>query len=152
MSQHARLRLALGCVIAAMVAAAMMSANVVAQRSGAAAPDDANTFTGKSDRLESTGMNISRRSFEPGARSFWHSHEKGQLIFVQEGRGRVQHRGGKMIELGPGQADYVPPGVEHWHGATPDAKLIQLAVNFGGSIKWGKEVTDAEYAGKASSK
>ena len=150
MSQHSRFRLAVGWVIAAIVAAAMASPDAVAQRSSAAAQDDANTFTGKSDRLESTGMNISRRSFEPGARSFWHSHEKGQLIFVQEGRGRVQHRGQKMIELGPGQADYVPPGVEHWHGATPDAKLIQLAVNFGGSIKWGQAVTDGEYAGRPS--
>jgi quercetin dioxygenase-like cupin family protein len=148
MFESAQLRLALAFVVAAAIAVALPAPRLSAQRGGAAAPDEANTFTGKSDRLDNGGTNISRRSFDPGARSYWHSHERGQLIFVQEGRARVQHRGGKMIELGPGQSDYVPPNVEHWHGATPDTKLIQLAVNLGGAIKWGVPVSDAEYAGK----
>jgi quercetin dioxygenase-like cupin family protein len=93
-------------------------------------------------------MNISRRSFDPGARSYWHSHERGQLILVQEGRGRVQQRGKPMRELGPGETDFVPPGVEHWHGATPNTKMTQLAVNFGGSIAWGAAVSADEYSGK----
>jgi quercetin dioxygenase-like cupin family protein len=113
---------------------------------GGASQGQRESFTGRSDRLEPEGT-ISRRSFEPGARSYWHTHEKGQLVMVQEGRARVQSRGKAMRELGPGETDFAPPGVEHWHGATPTSRLVQLAVNFGGAIKWGDEVTDADYGG-----
>lgn len=118
-----------------------------AQRGAAAPSGQAEPFTGRSDRLETQGT-ISRRSFEAGARSYWHTHEKGQLVMVQEGRARVQTRGQATRELGPGETDFAPPGAEHWHGATPTSRLVQLAVNFGGSIKWGVEVTQAEYEGR----
>jgi len=72
----------------------------------------------------------------------------GQLILVQEGRGRVQTRNQNMRELGSGETDYAGPGVEHWHGAAPGQSMTQLAVNLGGSVKWGVAVTDAEYSGK----
>src|SRR5512138_3138870 len=86
------------------------------------------------------------RRFEPTNRTYWHSHEGGFILFVQEGRARVQQRGQPMRELGPGEIDYTPPGVEHWHGAAPDAPLLQLGVvPFGGGITFLEAVTDAQY-------
>jgi quercetin dioxygenase-like cupin family protein len=130
LNDRVTLVLGLGAVLAASLPA------IAAQQrgAGAASPSQNESFTGRSDRLEPQGT-ISRRSFEPGARSYWHTHEKGQLVMVQEGRARVQSRGSAMRELGAGETDFVPPGVEHWHGATPTSRLVQLAVNFGGSIK-----------------
>jgi quercetin dioxygenase-like cupin family protein len=89
------------------------------------------------------------RRFEPGKRTYWHSHAGGFILFVQEGRARVQTRGQAMRELGPGDIDYTPPGVEHWHGAAPDSELIQLGViPYGGGIEFLEAVTDAEYNGE----
>ena len=136
-------------LVLCLVAAFMASLPVIAAQQpagGGNSPGQRESFTGRSDRLEPEGT-ISRRSFEPGARSYWHTHEKGQLVMVQEGRARVQSRGKAMRELGPGETDFAAPGVEHWHGATPASRLVQLAVNFGGAIKWGDEVTDADYGG-----
>ncbi len=90
------------------------------------------------------------RRFEPGNRTYWHSHEGGFILFVQEGRGRVQDRGQPMRELGPGEIHYTPPGVEHWHGAAADEPLLQLGiVPFGGGIEFLEPVTDAQYNGES---
>ena len=90
------------------------------------------------------------RSFEPGNRTYWHSHEGGFILFVQEGRARTQRRGEPMLELGPGEIDYTPPGVEHWHGSTPDEPLMQLGVvPLGGGIEFLEAVTDAQYNGES---
>ena len=105
-------------------------------------------FTGRTDVLESKDLSIARRSFEPGARTAWHSHEKGQLLFVEEGRGRAQKKGQPMRELGVGESDYAGPNVVHWHGATADRRFVQINIGFGGETKWLQQVTDAEYAGK----
>jgi len=89
------------------------------------------------------------RTFEPGNRTYWHTHAGGFILFVQEGRARTQRRGEAMRELGPGEIDYTPPGVEHWHGAAPDEPLLQLGViPFGGGIEFLEPVTDAEYNGE----
>ena len=61
-------------------------------------------FTGVSTRMEPTNLNVSRRHFDSSARSAWHSHEHGQLLFVEEGRARTQKRGEPMKEMGPGRA------------------------------------------------
>jgi quercetin dioxygenase-like cupin family protein len=119
-----------------------------AQQPGAAADDP--RFTGKSDVLESKDLGVSRRRFEPGARSAWHSHDKGQLLYVEEGRARTQKRGQALREMGPGDSDYTGPNVVHWHGAVPHTHFIQVAVSFGGETKWMEKVTDAEYAGGPS--
>ncbi|MBI1874692.1 MAG: cupin domain-containing protein [Acidobacteria bacterium] len=111
-------------------------------------PVDDPRFTGKTSTLEAKDLSVSRRRFEAGARSAWHSHDRGQLVFVQEGRARIQKRGQTMRELGPGDSDYTGPNVVHWHGAVPDQPLVQIAVGFGGETKWMEKVTDAEYAGK----
>ncbi len=105
-------------------------------------------FTGRTEVLDGKDLGVSRRRFDPAARSFWHSHDKGQLLFVEQGRARVQRKGEPMKELGSGESDYAASNVVHWHGAVPDQPLVQIAVGFGGDTKWLEPVTDAEYAGK----
>ena len=97
-----------------------------------------------------SNINAALRRFEPGNKTYWHSHDGGFILFVQEGRARVQRRGEPMKELGPGEVDYAPPGVEHWHGAAPNEPLVQLGVvPFGGGIKFLEPVTDAQYNGQS---
>ena len=121
---------------------------VAARWTGSAQQDDPR-FTGKSDTMDAKDLGIGRRSFEAGARSAWHSHDKGQLIYVEQGRARTQKKGQPMKELRVGDSDYTAPNVIHWHGATPTERLVQVAVSFGGEIKWLEKTTDDEYNGKA---
>lgn len=121
---------------------------VVSSRWTGSAQQNAPRFTGKSDTMDAKDLGVGRRSFEPGARTFWHSHDKGQLLFVEQGRARVQQKGKPMRELGVGESDYTAPNVVHWHGATPKDRLVQVMVSFGGEAKWLRETTDDEYAGK----
>jgi quercetin dioxygenase-like cupin family protein len=123
-----------------------------AQQPAATGADDPNNFTGKSARMETTGLSLSRRSFEPSARANWHVHDSGQLLFVQEGGMRVQVEGQKMRELRKGESTFLEGGVAHWHGATPGAELHQVSVTFASGIKWMERVTDAQYAGTAARK
>ncbi len=106
-------------------------------------------FTGTSTALESKDLGVSRRRFEAGARSAWHSHDRGQLLFVEEGRARLQRRGELMKELAQGESDYTRASVAHWHGATPHEHFVQVAVGFGGETRWMEKVTDEEYQGKS---
>src|SRR6478672_12419906 len=89
-------------------------------------------FTGKSVAMDGKELSAARRRFEPGARTYWHSHDNGQLLMVEQGRMRVQRRGEAMKEVGVGASDYTGPNVVHWHGATPDGPLLQINVGFGG--------------------
>lgn len=143
MTALSRARVYLG---AGLVVAGTLVMSATAQQP--AAPGDDPRFTGKSDALESKDLGVSRRRFEPGARSAWHSHDKGQLLYVEEGRARTQKRGQPLREMGSGESDYTGPNVIHWHGAVPHTHFIQVAVSFGGEIKWMEKVTDAQYAGK----
>jgi len=102
-------------------------------------------FTGKSEAMEGKDLTVARRHFEPGARSAWHSHDKGQLLMVEEGRMRTQKRGQTVKELGVGESDYTGPNMVHWHGAAKSQALVQINVGFGGETKWMEKVTDAEY-------
>jgi quercetin dioxygenase-like cupin family protein len=111
-------------------------------------PADDPRFTGRSDNLDAKDLGIGRRSFEAGARSAWHSHDKGQLLFVEQGHGRVQRKGEPIREMKVGDSDYTAPNVVHWHGAVPNERYVQIAVSFGGEIKWMQKVTDAEYNAK----
>ena len=148
-----RLQLGFGLAIAATAA---LAAIVLERRGVAQPPAPALSPAEQELRLARTGrsvpveadINTALRRFEPGNKTYWHSHEGGFILFVQEGRARVQTRGGPMRELGPGELDYAPPGVEHWHGAAPNEPLLQLGVvPFGGGIKFLEPVTDAQYAG-----
>jgi quercetin dioxygenase-like cupin family protein len=115
-----------------------------------AASTDADRFTGVTRRLEAEGWRVSRRSFEPGARSAWHRHSGGQLIFVESGRARVQDRGGRMAELGAGESHYTAQGIEHWHGAAPTSEFRQVALSQGDEAEtvWLEKVSDEQYAGR----
>jgi quercetin dioxygenase-like cupin family protein len=111
-------------------------------------PADDPRFTGLSTVVESKDLSVARRRFEPGARSAWHSHDTGQLLFVEQGRMRTQKKGQALRELGVGESDYTGPNVVHWHGAVPSTHLIQVNVGFSGETRWMQKVTDAEYGGK----
>jgi quercetin dioxygenase-like cupin family protein len=105
-------------------------------------------FTGKSVAMDGKDLSVARRSFEPGARTFWHSHSSGQLLMVEDGRMRTQKKGGPMKELGKGESDYAGPNVVHWHGAAPGQAAVQINVGFGGEAKWLEAVTTAQYDGR----
>jgi quercetin dioxygenase-like cupin family protein len=118
-----------------------------AQQSGASAADDAH-FTGKTVTMETAGVALTRRRFEAGARTAWHSHPRGQLLLVEEGRARIQKQGQSFKDMGPGESDFTGPNIVHWHGAAPTSPLVHVAVNLGGETKWLEKVTDEEYLGK----
>ncbi len=70
-------------------------------------------------------------TFEAGARTHWHRHPDGQLLYGLDGAGHVGTRDGETVEIGPGDLVYAPPGEVHWHGASRDAALTHLALSFG---------------------
>ena len=111
-------------------------------------PADDPRFTGLSTVLEGKDLSAARRRFEAGARSAWHSHDNGQLLFVEQGRMRTQKKDQPVKELGVGDSDYTGANVVHWHGAVPATPLIQINVGFGGETRWLQKVTDAEYGAK----
>jgi len=118
-----------------------------AQQPPAAGADDPH-FTGKTVVMDGKDLSVARRRFEPGARTAWHSHDRGQLLLVEEGRLRTQKKGQAIKELGVGESDYTAPNLVHWHGAVSGQALVQLNVGFGGETKWLEPVTDAQYQGR----
>ena len=105
-------------------------------------------FTGLSSSMDAEGLRVSRRRFEAGARSAWHSHTYGQLLHVEEGLARTQKRGQALREMGAGESDYTGPDIEHWHGAGPNDHFVQVAVGFGTGTEWFDKTTDDEYNGR----
>ena len=102
-------------------------------------------FTGKSETMDGKDLSVARRHFDAGARTYWHSHDNGQLLLVEKGRMRTQKRGQAMKDMGPGESDYTAPNVQHWHGGTPTQELVQINVGFSGGTKWLEPVTDTDY-------
>ena len=100
----------------------------------------------------SGGSRLSASSvhFTPGARTAWHIHPNGQTIFVTEGIGLVQRRGGPIEVIRPGDRIFFEPGENHWHGAAPTRFMTHLAMldvdDEGNPATWGDHVTEAEYA------
>ena len=91
-------------------------------------------------------------TFEPGARTAWHTHPLGQTLLVQSGVGRVQTEGGPIREIRPGDVIWFPPHVRHWHGAAPDVAMCHLAIQEaenGSPVTWMEHVADADYLGLA---
>jgi quercetin dioxygenase-like cupin family protein len=88
--------------------------------------------------------------FAPGARTAWHTHPKGQTLYVTDGVGRVGHRSGKITEIHPGDVIFIEPNEEHWHGAAPNRFMAHVAIaeadENGQVVTWGEHVTDEEYA------
>jgi quercetin dioxygenase-like cupin family protein len=140
-------RLGLARNIACVAALGGVSAFWIAHAQNAT--DDAR-FTGVSRSLEADGWRVSHRQFEPGARTAWHRHPGGQLLFVETGRARVGERGGALHELATGESHYTAPNVEHWHGATPDSEFTQVALGRGDTAEtvWLEKVSDEQYAGR----
>ena len=89
-------------------------------------------------------VNVSAVRFTPGARTAWHSHSTGQTLYVTDGAGLIQPRGGEAAEIRAGDVVYAPAGEEHWHGARPDHFMTHLSIT-DGDATWGDHVTDAEY-------
>lgn len=99
----------------------------------------------------SSGSRLSASSvhFTPGARTAWHTHPNGQTIYVTEGVGLCQRRGGPIEVIRPGDRVFFEPGEEHWHGATANRFMTHLAMlevdDAGNSATWLEHVTDEEY-------
>ena len=92
-----------------------------------------------------------RVTFEPGARTAWHTHPLGQTLHVISGLGRVQAKGGPIQEIRPGDTVWIPPNEKHWHGASPDIGMVHIAIQEaldGKHVTWMELVTDAEYGAK----
>lgn len=125
-------------------------------RAGSQAPSagpEAN-FTGQvkvemlwpnNERIQASGAYV---SFEPGARSAWHTHPSGQRLLVTAGTGLVQEWGKPVQEIHAGDTVWCPPGVKHWHGAAPGTRMIHLAVTGmadGKGVEWLEKVSDEQY-------
>jgi quercetin dioxygenase-like cupin family protein len=121
-----------------------------------AAPGSAAYFTGSTivqplfPANEPTRASGGSVTFEPGARSAWHTHPLGQVLVVTAGSGWVQLWGSPKQEIRQGDVVWIPPGVKHWHGARADAGLTHIAIQEqldGRNVDWLEHVTDAQYRG-----
>ena len=90
-------------------------------------------------------------TFEPGARTAWHTHPAGQTLIVTSGTGWVQESGGERRQIQPGDVIWIPPNVKHWHGATTTNRMSHIAITNmldGRNVDWLEQVSDLEYAGQ----
>ena len=87
-------------------------------------------------------------TFEPGARTAWHTHPLGQTLIITGGSGRVQREGGPVEQIHPGDVVWVPPGERHWHGASPTTAMTHIAIQEaldGKVVDWMEKVSDEQY-------
>ncbi|MCF3934978.1 cupin domain-containing protein [Acuticoccus sp. M5D2P5] len=87
-------------------------------------------------------------TFEPGARTAWHTHPIGQTLIVIQGKGRVQREDGPVEEIRPGDVVWFPAGEKHWHGAAPDVAMTHIAIQEaqdGSAVTWLEKVSDTDY-------
>jgi len=129
-----------GVVLTSLVAigVATMMVAIAAQQppptqlpAGARGGGIASRMTGKIDVGDTKNMNMSRIRFEAGARTNWHIHSAGQLLLVEEGKGRLQEMGSAIVDIPAGQPVLTKPNVLHWHGAAPDQAALQFSVYSG---------------------
>lgn len=114
------------------------------------------TFTGKvyvnmlvTDKNKIFNTQVYNVEFEPGARTYWHAHEGGQILLVTEGVGYYQEDGKKARKLVKGDVVEIPIGIKHWHGAAPKSHFTHIGISTRvdkGPAKWLGEVTDEEYS------
>lgn len=100
----------------------------------------------------SGGFSAATVTFEPGARTAWHTHPLGQTILIVAGLGRVQREGGPREEVRPGDIVFFAPDEKHWHGAAPTCAMSHIAIaekKDGTVVTWLEQVSDADYAGEA---
>jgi quercetin dioxygenase-like cupin family protein len=122
-----------------------------------------NTITGRSEWFigavfvdtvatptDRSRLSASSVHFTPGARTAWHTHPNGQTIYVTEGVGLAQRRGGPIEVIRPGDRVFFEPGEDHWHGAAPKRFMTHIAMldvdDQGNSATWGDHVSESEYA------
>lgn len=87
-------------------------------------------------------------TFEPGARTFWHSHPLGQTLVVTKGKGWVQQWGSQVEEIRQGDVVWIPPGIKHWHGATASTSMSHIGIQEsldGKTVEWMEKVSDQQY-------
>jgi quercetin dioxygenase-like cupin family protein len=92
-------------------------------------------------------------TFEPGARTAWHTHPLGQTLIVTAGCGLAQRVGGPIEQIRPGDVVWFPPGEKHWHGAAPNTSMTHIAIQEeldGKTVDWMEQVSDEQYQGKTS--
>ena len=132
------------------------SQNITISRSGSqlSTSGPAQYFTGSvcidplfkaNDPLHASGSYV---TFEPGARSAWHTHPFGQILIVTSGTGWIQQWGGPVEEIHQGDVVHIPPGVKHWHGATPTTSMTHIALQEqldGQAATWMEKVSDEQY-------
>ncbi len=93
-------------------------------------------------------LNVLGVHFSAGARTAWHSHPGGQVIYVSEGAGLVVTEDGARATITAGDVVHAPPGEVHWHGAAPNTHMVHLSLTWRGATEWvGRKVTDEEYQG-----
>jgi quercetin dioxygenase-like cupin family protein len=102
------------------------------------------------DPSEQSAVGCAHVRFTPGARTAWHTHPKGQTLYVTDGVGLVARRGSEVRQIQPGDVVFIEPGEEHWHGAAPDRFMAHVAIQEadaqGVPVTWLEHVTDEEYA------
>lgn len=101
------------------------------------------------DRPAPARVSVASVTFEPGARTAWHTHPLGQTLIVTAGCGWVQCAGGPVEQIRPGDVVWIPPGEKHWHGATPAMALTHVAIHEkldGNGVDWLEHVSDDEYS------
>jgi len=99
------------------------------------------------DPARTTGASV---TFEPGARTAWHTHPLGQTLIVTVGFGRVRREGGPIEEIRPGDVVWFPPGEKHWHGASLTTSMTHIAIQEewdGKAVNWLEQVSDEQYNG-----
>jgi len=102
-------------------------------------------FLKANDPARTTGASV---TFEPSARTAWHTHPLGQTLIVTAGCGLVQRESGPIEEIRPGDVVWFPPGEKHWHGATPNTAMTHIAVQEaldGENVDWLEHVSDEQY-------
>lgn len=103
---------------------------------------------GASEPARAAGASV---TFEPGARTAWHTHPLGQILIVTAGCGRVQRQGGPVEEIRPGDVVWFEPGEKHWHGASPKTAMTHIAIQEtqgGKAVDWLEKVADEQYQGR----
>ena len=145
---------AVGLALLATSPAYAESTNISPNGSRSSAKGAPQNFTGSvivdplyaaNDSTSSTGGLV---TFEPGARSAWHTHPAGQVLIVTFGTGWVQEDGGQQREIKPGDVIWTPPGVKHWHGATATNSMSHIAITNvveGKNVDWMEQVSDKQY-------
>ena len=134
----------------------LFAQNVTVSRTGSQqpTPGDAQYFTGSVrvamllSASEPSRLAGARVTFEPGARTAWHTHPAGQTLVVTAGTGWVQHWGGAVQEMRQGDVVHIPPGVKHWHGATATTRMTHIALHEhlnGKVVDWMEKVSDKQY-------